>query len=504
MKERFGNINSRKWTRIILVSVFFLILGCSLAGEKVAKDNGIGWDGEIYLNTIQHFTELILTHGYDRYAIQRIMPWGLVNIVFQICHIEATPHNALIAGGVLNILALALAIFYFFRISSLKQWKQSTEVIAFASLFYSYALLKIPGYYILLSDTFGFLWGIMMLYYFLCKKRWALIFLAVLGSVNWPVALLCGLVLAFFPTNEMRIHSILSREDSWIYNVILCGLSLSPFLFQIAVYIGTKNHVFIPWGFDGGPVSMWVFVLSIICVCGYLYYMIRPFKFSISQIWSECNSIKTWINITCAVCCFIGVNILLHCLTNGNDGALNNRGLVVCVYTSCLADPLCFIESFFVYFGPVVLLTILLWQKSAQNVANKGMGYFFVIALSVFFSIRPEARVSIMYLPFIALPIMEYIDTYELKRWVPRIYMLLCIILSHCWLPINTDGMEFALSWENFEHYNSFPAQRYFMFTGHWQSHEMYYICMAITVIVGIILYIGIRKKWFIIREDNR
>ena len=491
---------NRKWIRIVLVSVFFLILGCSLAGEKVAHNDGIGWDGENYLNTIQHFTELITTHSYDQYAIQRIMPWGLVNVVFQVCHIEPTPHNALIAGGVLNVLALVLAIFFFFRISNMKKLKESTEVIAFASLFYSYALLKIPGYYILLSDTFGFLWGMMMLYLFLANKRWWLLFVAILGAVNWPgVTTICGLILAFVPRKELKIQSSLYKWDKAAYYMVLSGIALLPFLYQLLAIITPPIHYVNMFTFDGRPeTSLWYFGIGVLCACAYLCYVLHPFTLSISQIWREYNSKQLWGGLGLIVLCYVGVKYILRLLANSESGALDNFSLFKGVIESCATDPLCFIESFFCYFGPVVLIVLLLWNKTAKYIAVKGLGFFFVIALAIFFSLRPEARVSIMFVPFMVLPCMEYIDTRNLKSWVVPVYIVVSLFLSHVWFPINIEGMEAAFGEETFANLSSFPAQRYFMCTGHWQSHEMYALWMFVTIIIGGILYVGMRKKWFI------
>lgn len=503
MKDLLKNISSRKWTRIILVFVYFLILGCSLAGEKHIKNGGIGWDGENYLRTIQHFTELITTHGYDQYAIQRIMPWGMLNIVFDVCHIKTTPINALIAGSILNVLALALAIFFFFRISSLKKWKQSTEIIAFASLFYTYALLKIPGYYILLNDTYGFLWGIMMLYFFLFEKRWWLLFVALLGAINWPgVTTLCGLVLAFIPRKELNIQSSLSKIDCAVYYMLLGGIALLPFLYQLLAFVTPPNHSVNMFTFDGRPeTSLWYFGIGVMCACAYLFYMVRPFKLSITQTWIEYNCKQLWSGIGLIVLCYVGMNYILHKLANNDSGALDNFSLFKCVIESCTTDPLCFIESFFSYFGPVVLIVLLLWNQSAKYIAEKGMGYFFVIALAIFFSLRPEARVSIMFVPFMGLPVMEYIDTKELKHWVAPAYMVASIFLSHVWFPLNTGVTEEILGKGTYVELSQFPAQRASMCSGHWQNHEMYAVWMVFTLIIGIVLYMGKKKKWYVVKR---
>ena len=503
MKEGFKNISKRTWTRVILVSIFFVIFAFSLFGEKVAHNNGIGWDGENYLNTIQHFSELITTHGYDRYAIQRIMPWGLVNVVFQVCHIEATPHNALIAGGVLTLLALALAILFFFRTSSLKQWKQSTEVIAFASLFYSFSILKATGYILLSSDVYAFLWGIMYVYYFLSDRKLILLLLAILGAVNWPgVALLSGLALVFLPHEKLAIQKTLNKGDVCVYYTILWGISLLPLLYQLVALVLPPNHNVNMFHLDGRPdTNIMYFFISVLSVCAYWYYLIRPFKISLTQTWDTINTRKNGLGLLAFICVYVIITEALHLLASHEDGMLNNKGLLMNVLVSGTVDPFSFVESFFAFYGPVVLVVLLLWKQSTNYIIEKGVGYFFVIALSIFFAVRPEARVSIMFVPLMVLPVMEYIDTFDLKKWVAPVYMVASIILSHVWFPINVEGMEDAFEEETFANLSSFPAQRWFMCSGHWQSHEMYALFMTITIIVGGVLYIGVRRKWFIEKQ---
>lgn len=500
MENRVLNISKRGWMRIVLVSVFFVIIAFSHFGEKVAMNDGIGYDGENYLLSIRQFSSLIFSHGYDQYAIQRIMPWGAVHYVFRLCNIEPTSHNALIAGGIINVIVLALAMFFFFRISDLKKWKLSTEIIAFSSLFYSYALLKVSGYVILSNDRIAFLWGMMYVYYFLADRKFILLLLALLGAVNWPgVALICGLALFFLPKNELPLQSTLSGLDKMAYYLLLIGLASLPLLYQMVSLIVPPNHNVHMFDLDGRPETNIVyFGISVLCSCLFLFYMIQPFRISFTKTWKSFNRWKSWIGLAAFLIAYIGVGKVLDMLANNGEVTFSTKALIHNVMVSGTIDPFNFVESFFSFFGPIVLLVILLWNNSAKYITQKGLGYFFVIALAIFFSIRPEARVSIMFVPFMVLPVMEYIDTLELKNWVATVYALGSLILSHVWFPINVDGMEEVMSIETYENFSQFPAQRLFMCTGHWQSHEMYAVFMAITLICGIFIYVGMRKKWFI------
>ena len=144
------------------------------------------------------------------------------------------------------------------------------------------------------------------------------------------------------------------------------------------------------------------------------------------------------------------------------------------------------------------MLIIFLWHQSVIYVTNKGLGYLFVIGLAIFSSVFPEARISIMFLPIIIIPTIEYIDTLMLRKWVAPIYAVLSILLSHIWFPINVDGIENAFQDESFMGLSNFPAQRFFMCSGIWQSDDMYVVFMLITIVFGSVFYVGCKRKWFI------
>ena len=134
---------------------------------------------------------------------------------------------------------------------------------------------------------------------------------------------------------------------------------------------------------------------------------------------------------------------------------------------------------------------------------KQGVGFLFVVALWVLFSIRPEARVSIMYFIFPLIALIQSIDDRNIRPVVVWSAVIFSLILSRFWFKINVPGMAEYFKYENYTHYTDFPAQRYFMTSGHWQSHSMYYVCILLTIIVIAVLYMGIRNKWFINKKFN-
>ena len=496
----------QKHIRLFLTVVLFVLVSVSFMGEKVAKDGGIGWDGEIYLNTIQTFSDRFFTHGYDQYGIQRVLPYGLVNILFQLCGIRATAESALWAAGFLSLIALGFCVFYFFRISSLMGWGLDTEVIAFASLFYSYPILKTLGYYILQSDIFGFLLGIMLLYFFLSKNKWALVACSVVGAFVWPVVSICGLALAFFPSDEIQLNSFTGKKDLHIWRGLVYLTALAPFFILVLSIIWCQEGVMTP--FRGHcPLTMprngyWAF-FNCACSCVFLLYVTSAFRVSVTSLLKDLFNSKTYWRWVAFIVSYLLIALILRILANDEQGNLTAKSAAVGVVLTSMTDPFVFIENHFIYFGPAILVVLLSWRRCAKYSLSYGAGYMFVFAAGVFFSLRPESRVTVSFLPFLLFPTMCFLDSLSLKRWVKWGYVLLCLVVSRFWFPINVPGMERYLAWDNLEHYTEFPAQRYFMSTGHWQSHEMYVVFMTVTVVCLIVFYYGAKRQWFIRREND-
>ncbi len=494
-----GN-SSRTAIRVILLSVLLFIVSLSFLGEKVAKDDGIGWDGEIYLETIQHFSNKIISHGYTQYGIHRILPYGLLNLTFKLFDIPITTRSALIGGAILDIIALFFCVCYFFRISTFLNWKSSSEIIAFSSLFYSYPILKVLGYYILQSDIFAFLLGLMLVYFFIVNQRKSLVVCGIVGAFIWPVASLCAFALAFFPRNPLTIYqSFTGRKDKFSYWTIYLSLALIPVLFWI--YWAIRSGYLLIAINNGRLLTILILFVTSLCSTFYLGYVIRPFRLARSEVFALFKSKETWGRFLLFLLFLFGVYALCRFLASDEVGAVSVYSLTKRVLLSGMNYPLSNVESFFVFYGPVILIILFCWPKICFFISNKGLGYFFIIALGIFFSLDSEARISFMFLPFFIIPAMEYIDSISWRYWVPVTYMAICIVLSHCWFPINVDGMDCYLSWENLNHYGEFPAQRYFMFTGRWQNREIYILFIIVTFLVASVLYLGKRNKWFI--EDS-
>lgn len=496
---------SKSWARMSLVSLLFIIVAFAFAGEKVAINDGIGWDGEIYYNTMQHFITMIKHQGYDQYAIPRIMPWGLTQIVCVLWGVKVTRNIAIASGIIYNVIALIISVFYFFRISNLNQWKQGTEVLGFAFLFFTYPILKLLGYYPLTSDIFGFTLGIMMCYYFLANKKVSLILCGFFGAFLWPTSYICAFALAFFPRIALPEVSPLSKKsEKGILKAIFILLASIPLvILLVSTYVHNWDIMAAMRGTAAImlPRHLWIIPLTCLCTCLYYYYMVSAFNISLPSIVKQIFAGKNnWMNYLCFAICVVIVMVMYKLLANSNPGSLTTMQALERLSLTSMAEPFIFVESHFVYYGIGYLLVLILWKHIAPIVMRYGLGYLFVVAMWVLFSTNSEARIPMMFWVFPLIALLMYLDQKEIHPYAIISAIIFMLIHSRFWYHINVPNMEKYLSWENYYSYQEFPAQRYFMSQGPWQAYEIYVIYIMIAVGIGTALFYGIRKKWFLYR----
>ena len=185
-------------TRIILITLLTVILLFTLTGEKVARFEQSGWDGREYREMAQTFSEKINGDSYNTYKIQRILPFALINTIFNIFGWDKSNTQIMTAMIVLCTLAVIVSLIYFFKTSNTLQLDTTLEIIAFSAIFYNYPILKHLGYYPFQTDIFAFMLGIMIFYFFIKRKKWLIVLTGIIGAFIWPTLLITSLALAFF------------------------------------------------------------------------------------------------------------------------------------------------------------------------------------------------------------------------------------------------------------------------------------------------------------------
>lgn len=478
---------SRRLTlRCMLVLVSFLIMTTTYWGEKIPLKGGAGWDGEQYRELVLHVDEMFFQGEIDAYHMHRVLPFVVSHVALRLTGLPTTAANAMAVTIVVNQLVLLLAMLVFFRLSSLRQWRLPTELMAFAAAFWNVAVLKVFGYYPFLTDELALLLSLLAVCHYFSAKRLWLLADGLLAMLTWPaLSVLVFLLLVFpAPLEAHRARSGGLPAGQWLRWV---GVVFYPLLFLAFIYYKVRVHGDISFAemFTLRPArsALWAAVATAVVPMFY-WWALRPLsavRLSLGQM--------PWRRVVLGTAVFV----ILYKLTEWGSGV---SGFTMAQELGQIAqlpasDVLVFLETPFIYWGPFFLLLLCLWPMWLRRVAGQeSMGYLLTAVFFIFFLVDIETRKHVMFFPFLLVPLMDEVDRLQLRRWVSGVFVALSLLMAAWWYPWNQAGMAEALNTYELRCYLQFPAQWYFMFQGPWQGHLAYAISLAAEagLLVGIYL----------------
>jgi hypothetical protein len=140
---------------------------------------------------------------------------------------------------------------------------------------------------------------------------------------------------------------------------------------------------------------------------------------------------------------------------------------------SAIRAPAIFLVAHVVYFGPIVIVTVLYWRQISELIRDFGGGLLLVTSLALIFSLMSESRIIINFLPLFAMVSAGVLDRRGgLSATKVVVFAVLAFFMSHVWLPIN----------DNFDLF-------YFMNFGPWMERKAYTVFLTISVLSTIFVY---------------
>ncbi|GHU52912.1 hypothetical protein FACS189496_3730 [Bacilli bacterium] len=478
-----------------LCIVLFLIVLSSAFGEKVAYNDGAGWDGLFYRNVCYDFSDMILDHQYDTYRIQRILPFGIINVIYNLFHIDKTNSSFLYGIQILNIITLGIGVFYFFRVSKKLEFSVSSVIIGFSAIFFNYPILKLMGYYPFLTDTYALVLAIIQFNYFVSKRTIQLVIVSIFGAFTWPALFLCGLILAFLPGREIELQIPQNKLEKKILSFLKMGISVAiPIIFILVFYfyyVVIRGHDIQNWYTIS--VNWFFIILALITTPIYIWLLIKPINISFgSTIKNFFMAIKP-LQIGLLVIVYIVIKSVQQYLSNGT-ALVSIIGMVAGrILIPATQAPFAYLVCNFMYYGLIVIFLCIYWNDAIKRYANYGYSFFIVIILGLIMSLNTESRHLLSFVPFLILPFIEVIN----KRFNVKfsiIFSIASLALSRFWFKINVEGIEEAFEDWTIGSYESFPAQRYFMAQGPWMSYSMYVLFLGVFVLSFISGYLYLKK----------
>lgn len=489
--------------RIVLCLVLALVLSYTFLGEKVAYNDGAGWDGVFYREVVQNFSEDYFNGLYDQYHIQRVFPFAIMNLIYNVFDISKDNFTIMWGAVIMNSLVILTMVCYFFRLSTMQKWNISTEIIGFASLFYTMGILKYYAYYPLALDPFALLIALMSVYYYLKNYKGSMCLLALVSMFSWPFMGLCILIMAWFPKDEIRSVPILSRKSQFM----LTGTKLLFIFWHTILFIALVALIFIrqkgietfnSFWWCTAYVNMPMLVVAVLCIPIFYYLALSPIKVDIIEVLRSLLKPTNLKREVIAFFLFVSFYFLSKYYANSTSPFSLFQQLLALIFHP-LTAPFVFIETLFLYFGLPFIMCILLWKKMICEFQKYGVGYCVLIVISLFMSLDIDSRKLITFLPVFIMPLLNVINRMNLRSWVPVAYSIYSLIFSFFWYNINVPGIEQAFD-QPFNTYDTMPAQRWFMFSGPWQSHTFYYIFISLGVVTAVFV-MWLYKRGYIIQD---
>jgi len=498
--------NKHSLHRIILTTILLIIVFYNYFGEHVTLCDGYGWDGcSYYKNMVLNGLDEYLSGNISRYHTHRMLPFMVIHYIMKMLHITQTASNVMIVSSIINILMLCLAVYFFFKISSILKWKKHTEIMAFAFSFFNFHVLKFMGYCPVMTDmpTFTLCWA--AAYYFMNNQKYCLVFTGILSIVTFPLLSLIILFLTIMPKQKMKNSN---NRFSYIINTFIKTAYMFWLPTAFILYAIFRNMVRGAGSLEDTfiaryPQNIYITTAGLVSYVVFYYFATQPLRKDWKDFLHTLSRPKRIITI---IMSFIIFFILYKLPTvYGFEGpfSLVNELAQICQFPA--TDILIFIETPFLYLGIVFILFILCWPDICNTGCQWGSGYFMTLMLALFFLPDIETRKLICFFIFTLLPLMNHINGINRIR---NEYIYLTVViqlgLSFFWFTINVPGIEKAFNTYSVDTYLQWPSQRYYMFQGPWQSHSVYLITLIIETITTIVLWLFLKKNILFADNDGK
>jgi hypothetical protein len=474
----------------LLVFVLLFLFTLSFAGEKTPLNNGIGYDGTFYYQVAQNFTTDFWTTGYDRFRIFRIFPFFLINLFFSFFDIKPTLANLMHSMYVLHFCNLAILILFFFKLTKLCAWKQTTSALIFGCFFFNHFILKNCGYEIFQTDAFANTIFLVSFYYLLRQKNMLAIAISFLGIFTWPTVSYIIWLLYFFNKPFSQDAHYLKIHTGKLLALTLPLLSVGA---VAALYLLHKQQLLESMLFI--PASQPLLVVNAIAWSAFLYIVLRNCDghiYTPSTYAREFIRQSLWKKLAMILIPFIAIILYLHAHAN-DKFFFSEVAFILQAFLRPLKYPFITPVSHICNFGILPLLVIFLFRDFSKNIFNRSPGYALAFLVFMFFAIDSEARHIIPLLPLILVPLGDTLDKTNLSAKTVAALLALQIALSHFYIPLNIDGFAYSLVINDY--YGI--SQRYFMNLGPWMSFRSLAIWTGISIVTGFLVYQIVQKRKF-------
>jgi hypothetical protein len=443
------------------------------------------WDASFYTRLARDFYGTLSQAG--PYTVQRILPSAIIYHLFRALSVQQTDENIVLGFVFLNALLITLTGYLFALVADELGISRRGKWLGFVGLFFNFAVLKHRLYDPVLTDTSAYTTGMLLLYFYLKRKRAGLLISTALGAFVWPTTLLQGVLLLAFPRPEAKdvpaVSSVSARP--FYLKAGAVGISLLVSLVGLLLILYALRV--------GVPIVLPVFrpslALSIAVAFLYLFYGMKTLLLAgellnVDYLLYYLAKKRVALGMAGAVLLFVLVKLAQSALARQAGPNYPVSLYVLTTFWVCVIYPAVFLISHVLYFGPIVLLLLFLRKEVCRLIQEHGLGLWLCAALCLPLSLNSESRQMINFLPMFVVFVVMATD--ELS-WGKAQYWLLAVVallMSKVWLrigPLRTEGMT--------NHEILLSNQLLFMNNGPAMSGRMYVVQGCAVLVVGFVIY---------------
>jgi hypothetical protein len=472
-------------------------------GERIQLHGGYGWDGVIYGRLAEHFRGFMTSRGLQAYYVPRVLPSLIVHYGMRLVRLPRTAPNIVCVFGLLNVVLITVSAWVWCRLADHEGISMRGKWLGFFGLFVNFALLKWPSYYPVLTDSYGFLLSLLMLYFHVQKKTWNVLAVTALGALVWPVLMYQGVILAAFRcAGGERAQG---KHIPWGLNrplALLAALSVGVLVGALPV----QSYHFLSPVIDRGngplcyqPVSL-VVMISVVCVFLYVWLGLKSLWNEQRLFEPQCwfRSFQIWPALF-GLALMLAVRWLSLAVAK-RPSIFTMPDLLMMIGWESIKHPCIFAVAHAVYYGPIILLALLNWPALCRVIHGYGLGLTLCVTANFVLSLDPESRHLIHFLPIIVLVTAKAMEQVRWDAVQCTVVAVLALGFSKVWM--NLGGRPDTL------HSDQFPAQLLFMNIGPWMSATMYLVQGGYVVLSGCLLFFVIHRRpvpfdWFSAASDG-
>ena len=449
----------------------------TLWGEVIPRQSGFGWDGTLYRDIALQFPNPI--PHISAYTGRRCLPSIAVHYALVLSDRPLDGPHVLAAFSIINcglflvMLAALLACGREVGLGARGQW------ILFAFAFVNYANLKQYYYGPCQTDVWAQAISSLALLCYLKRFPIGIAVATAVGSFAWPAMLPLALPLLLFPRPRVRadhrgMPAHLHTAAAGL--IALAGMSAAVHLiYRREFYGGVADEILHPW-----------LPASIALMGGYLFAATRPLLDDAALLnWRTYCNHRTALGLLLVAASIAAVNLLyrpLAPLFPSPYPPATPLDFAKRVIVAAVAKPLVFALAHAVWFGPVIVVAVLLWKSVVRTAREYGLGLVGALGFGVVLGLNSESRGALTFLPIVALLAAKLAEDRIRSNSRLAILFGLGVFLSHAWFPLN------RAPWPAEDLLAEFPIQFMFMHVGPYMTTQTYLIQGGIVVAVAAVV----------------